>query len=155
MRQVRAGPSPDPVAVAGSPSHQRLVSGELAFRRGDWLDAIAFLEPGVESSWSPNTGFTRFPRRVNATSFYLATESLATAWLEAGDKTKALHVLENAAQARPEYRLGIRGAHVWFRGRARLAREYRKLGRLDEAVTIEDDVLHMLKHADADHPVVL
>ena len=41
------------------------------------------------------------------------------------------------------------------RVRARLAREYRTLGRVDEAVSIEDDVLRMLKYADADHPIVL
>ena len=41
-----------------------------------------------------------------------------------------------------------------FRVRARLASEYRKLGRLDEAVAIEDEVLRMLKYADADHPIV-
>ncbi len=37
---------------------------------------------------------------------------------------------------------------------ARLASEYRKLGRIDEAEAIEDEVLGMLKYADADHPIV-
>ena len=35
-----------------------------------------------------------------------------------------------------------------------LAREYRNLGRLDEAEAIENEVLRMLKYADADHPIV-
>ena len=41
------------------------------------------------------------------------------------------------------------------RVQARLARDYRKVGRVVEAVAIEDDVLRMLKYADADHPIVL
>lgn len=48
----------------------------------------------------------------------------------------------------------LSGAHGRFRVQARLALEYRKLGRIVDAVTIEDEVLHMLSHADADHPIV-
>ncbi len=115
--------------------------------REDWLDAIALLEPEIESVGAARGGVP----------FYLASESLATAWLEVGNATQALHVLERAAHGKPSYDQfgGIYGAHVWFGVRARLAREYRKLGRVDEAVAIEDDVLHMLKYADADHPIVL
>ena len=65
-------------------------------------------------------------------------------------------MLEEAAAAKARYRSGLFwGAFGRFRVQARLAREYRTLGRVDEAVAIEDDVLHMLKYADADHPIVL
>ena len=63
---------------------------------------------------------------------------------------------EEAAAAKARYGNNqFWGAFGRFRVRTRLAREYRKLGRIDEAVAIEDDVLHMLKYADADHPIVL
>ena len=41
-----------------------------------------------------------------------------------------------------------------FRLQARLARDYRRLGRVEEAVEIENEVLRMLRYADADHRVV-
>ena len=49
----------------------------------------------------------------------------------------------------------IIGAHGWFRVQARLAHEYRRLGRIPEAEAVEDVVLHRLTYADVDHPVVL
>ena len=73
-----------------------------------------------------------------------------------GDDARALRVLEEAAAAKARYGNNqFWGAFGRFRVRTRLAREYRTLGRIDEAVAIEDDVLHMLKYADADHPIVL
>ena len=47
--QVRAGLSPDPVALEAEPQGRRqLVAGTVAFRQGEWSDAIASLEPGVD-----------------------------------------------------------------------------------------------------------
>ena len=64
-------------------------------------------------------------------------------------------MLEKATEAKARYANFFWGAFGRLRVQARLAREYRALGRVDEAVAIEDDVLHMLKYADADHPIVL
>ena len=86
--------------------------------------------------------------------YYLGAESLATAWQQVGEDEQALRVLEEAAEAKARYSNFFWGAFGWLRVQARLAREYRELGRIDEAVSIEDDVLHMLKYADADHPIV-
>ena len=125
-----------------------MIAGEQAFRRGDWRGAIASLEPGID--WvRRNLGASR-------PVLYLESESLATAWLNVGEEAKALQVLEKAAQERPRYGGGmIIGAHGRFRVQARLAHEYRRLGRIQEAEAVEDELLHMLKYADADHPVVL
>ena len=147
-RQIRAGLTPDPAVLEAAPRfRQQLVAGELAFRRRDWGKAIASLEPALESGVGNN----------KRSWFYRASESRATAYLEVGDETQVLHVLERAAQDKPLYhgRDGIGTANDWLRVQARLAREYRRLGRIVEAVAIEDDVLHMLKYADADHPIVL
>ena len=51
-------------------------------------------------------------------------------------------------------RWGLEGAFGRFHVQARLAREYRKLGRVQEAEALEAEVLRMLKYADADHPIV-
>ncbi len=87
--------------------------------------------------------------------FYLGSESLVTAWQRLGNEAQALRVLENAAQVKArDLARGLTGAFGRFRVQARLAREYRQLGRIDEAVAIEAEVLRMLKYADADHPIV-
>ena len=147
--QVRAGLSPDPVALEAEPQgHQQIVAGIIAFRQGKWSDAIASLEPGIE--WARS-------RILYRKTFYLASESLATAYSRTGDEVRAMNVLEKAAEESPLLGFGgqIMGVHAWYRVQAGLARGYRKLGRTDEAVTVEDELLHRLKYADADHPIVL
>ena len=127
------------------PSQRDLASGELALRREDWHKAIELLQRGIAGESSRG--------RLD---YYLGAESLATAWQHVGDDAQALVVLEEAAAAKARYPISLMvGAFGGLRVQARLAREYRRLGRVDEAVAIEDDVLHMLKYADADHPIVL
>ena len=92
--------------------------------------------------------------------FHLGSESLATALQQVGSETQALHVLEEAAQVKAHYDTHpthqglLAGIFGRFHVQARLAHEYRQLGRIDEALAIEDTVLHMLKYADDDHPIV-
>ncbi len=126
-------------------SQRDLASGELALRREDWHEAIELLQRGIDGESS-----------LGQLDYFLGAESLATAWQHVGDDAQALVVLEEAAAAKARYPIGLMvGAFGQLRVKARLAREYRTLGRVDEAVAIEDDVLHMLKYADADHPIVL
>ena len=160
--QVRAGLPLDPADVEARPAGRlserqraerrlaetQLAEGELAFSRGDWQQAIQLFEPGLE--WARSSGDGQL-----GTTSYLASESLATAWLEVGEEAEAVRVLESVSVVRPVYGSQLWGGYGWFRVRARFAREYRKLGLVSEAVAIEDDVLHMLKYADADHPVLL
>ena len=144
LRTVRAGLPLEPEDVEAAPAFQRdLAFGELALRREDWHQAIELLQQGVD-------GESR-----GRLEYYLGAESLATAFQHVGDDAQALRVLEAAAAAKARYDSSFWGAFGGLRVRARLAREYRTLGRIDEAVAIEDDVLHMLKYADADHPIVL
>ena len=118
--------------------------GELALRRGETAEAIDRIERGLELTSLDGT-----------IDFYLGSESLATAWQRLGNETQALRVLEDAAQLKARYRnRELTGAFGRFRVQARLAREYRKLGRVQEAEAIEAELLRMLTYADADHPIV-
>ena len=148
LRWVRGGVALEPDDLQAIPGYERLSEsprqlalGELSFRRGDWRQAIELLEQGVEAT--------------GRLEFYQGSESLATAWQKVGDNARALRVLEHAAGRKARYEILLSGPSGKFRVQARLARVYRALGRIDEAVALEDEVLHMLKYADADHPVVL
>ena len=153
LRVVRADWSLDVIdlsrGLSGTPpgpndGYRELALGEVALRRGALDDEVERLERGIELTWG-----------ASALDFYLGSESLATAWQLLRNEPRALRVLENAAKVQARIETALGGAHGRFRVQARLAREYRKLGRIDEAVAIEDEVLHMLTYADADHPVVL
>ena len=151
FRAVRAGLPIDPASASweeGPAFQEQLVKGEVAFRRRDWPQAVELLTAGIDAAERlPLVEIGFFPE------FYQASESLATAWQRIGNETSALRVLETAAQTKAQYP-NLLGAVPRFHVQARLAREYRTLGRIDEAVAIEDDVLHMLRYADADNDIV-
>ena len=149
LEVVWAGLDPESFAYGRrtpSPADRDLASGELARRRGETSDAIERLERGIQG---PQL------RELSHQDFYRGSESLATALQESGEDTQALRVLEEAAQVRARYFFGnVVGAFGRSRIQARLAREYRKLGRNDDAEAIETDILLMLRDADDDHPIV-
>ena len=146
---VWAGLDPESFAYGPRPPSTAdwdLAGGELARQRGETSDAIERLEQGIQG---PQL------RELSHQDFYRGSESLATAWQELGEDTQALRVLEEAAQVRARYFFGqVVGAFGRSRIQARLAREYRKLGRNDDAEAIETDMLRMLRYADDDHPIV-
>ena len=161
-RSVRAGmtvdahrifvtPEFDSVAwEAGTTFPQQLIQGEEALGRGDWDRAAELLEAAIDGmgrNTEPSTEPSFFPE------YYQASELLATAWQRIGDETQALQVLETATHVQAQYPR-LWGVVPRFRVQARLARDYRRLGRVEEAVEIEDEVLHMLRYADASHQVV-
>ena len=167
FRVVQAGLDFEPWDFDHETWNWELALGELAFRRGDLVEAIERLAGGLESMreaclWG---SLSNAPCDMTVHDAFDASESLASAWQRLGNEEQALGVLEEAARRtvqhnylRPQVSavepLGMGGGFGRFRVRARLASEYRKLGRLDEAVAIEDEVLRMLKYADADHPIV-
>ncbi len=117
----------------------------MAFRRGDLVAAVERSERGLQG----------LGESYYFLEFFVASESLASAWQGLGNEPRALRVLEEAAhRTLPNRNDLLAGAFGRFRVQARLASEYRKLGRIDEAEAIEDEVLDMLKYADADHPIV-
>ncbi len=148
LRVVRAGLALERFGFPGGPiadANMELALGELALRQGDLVEAVERFERGLEG----------LGESYHLLEFFLASESLASAWQRLGNEPRALGVLEEAAHRTVRDRNDVlAGAFGRFRVRARLASEYRTLGRVDEAEALEDDVLRMLEYADADHPIV-
>ena len=93
------------------------------------------LEPGAEN---PN--------------FFLASDSLALAWLAQGEPSRAARVLDEAAQVPPVSTFGV--GFAWFTVELRRAQVYRQLGRVEEAEQIEARLRRLLAHADPDHVIL-
>ena len=112
------------------------VRGELARLEGRVGEAIPLLEPGV----------AKIP------VFFLASDSLALAWLAQGEPSRAARVLDEAAQVPP---LSTRGVgFAWLTVELRRAQAYRQLGRVVEAEQIEAGLRRLLAHADPDHVIL-
>ena len=87
--------------------------------------------------------------------FYNASLSLARAWEEAGSRSQALRVLEEAVRERPAYvGPGLAGAW-WIKTQVQLAEAYRKAGRPQRAVTVDERLRTLLAHADPGHRELL
>ena len=157
FRVVRAGLDLEPWGFSPDSANWELAQGELALRRGALVDAVDRLEGGLKRLHEVCLEVPLPTNRCfdDLLEFFVASESLASAWLRLGDVPRALAVLDAATRRTPRNHQHIlAGAFGRFRVQARLASEYRKLGRVDEAEAIEDEVLRMLKYADADHPIV-
>ena len=81
-------------------------------------------------------------------------ESLATALVQTGRRDEAIHELE-ACSAIPARYVGMLNSAYQMRLDLRLADEYRAVGRVADAVRIEDSLRRQLAFADADHPLVV
>jgi eukaryotic-like serine/threonine-protein kinase len=120
--------------------------GELALAKGKTAEAIPLLEASLPSYRSA---------QGVVTMFFVGSESLARAYAEKGDMSKAIQVLETASQERRG--LDKRYATIiypWLRTQFALAQMYRRVGRIEDARTVEVDLLKLLAHADADHPIL-
>jgi hypothetical protein len=78
-----------------------------------------------------------------------ATVNLATLLEEEGKRSEAIVLLEETGRRRRD--LTSLSVTWWMRGRAELARLYRKNGQIREAEAIEAHLLKLLAVADADH----
>ena len=116
----------------------RTVRGELARLDGRLGEAIPLLEEGLAEAGTNNL------------LLYLASDSLALAWLAQDEPSRAARVLDEAAQAFP--RIGV--ASFWLPLELRRAQVYRQLGRVAEAEQIEAGLRTLLAHADPDHVIL-
>ena len=126
------------------PREYRLVTlGELALASGDLVGAKKLLEEGT-TNILPRYGWT----------FFLGRESLARILEQAGDLPGAIATLEEASRKRQHQLYTGNSMLYWTRIEAQLADLYRKVGRVEEARAIENELRHLLQFADEDHAVL-
>src|SRR6266508_224810 len=114
---------------------------ELAFARGQTAEAVRQLKAGRE----------RAPFNSSNT-FFLGTETLATALSQQGDMEGAVRVLELASQQRTRAIFHfVSAGHSWMRTQLLLAKLYRRVGRQEDARRIAGELLKLLVYADPDH----
>jgi tetratricopeptide (TPR) repeat protein len=87
--------------------------------------------------------------------YFLGAESLALAHVKRGDLDSALNVLEAAAanRTRVNFVIAMAGAPFWMQDEMDLARLYRRLGRVQDAEKIENELRKLLAYADPDFPL--
>ena len=124
----------------------KIVRGELAMARGKTAQAIRLLQEGIEPPWMGPF----------ISAYFLGTETLANAWEQQGNMSKAIRLLEESSQGRAKALAALRGSSsfFWMRVRLRLASFYRKVGREQEAREIEAELRKLLAYADPDHPIL-
>ena len=118
------------------------VRGAIALEQGHLAEGTALLEKAVRS-----------PHGHLDPSF-LVSDILADAWEQQGEWEQAARVLEEASSKKTFIVYGG-AAPQWFRIQWRLAEVYRKLGRDEDALRIEEETLKLLTYADPDHPILL
>ncbi len=119
------------------------VRGELARLEGRLGEAIPLLEQGLAELQLNNSSL----------SSYLASDSLALAWLAQGEPSRAAQVLDEAA-VQPLLTTIPNLAFSWLTLELRRAQVYRQLGRVVEAEQIEAGLRQLLAYADPDHVIL-
>ena len=120
----------------------QVTRGIVAARHGRTEAAVSHLRNGLE--------LLRFSGELE---YFLAGETLARIWLDAGDADRAVTVLQDAAAQRQRtYGVGAWSGAYWLKMQADLAGSLRRLRRFDEASRVEEAIAATLQSADADHP---
>jgi serine/threonine-protein kinase len=129
-----------------STSASRAIMAEVRLANGYDENAIAELEQLREKRGGDFTG---------AGQYFRGSEAEADALVAHGDLQKAAAVLEDASE--PRWKIGLSGGSFpgvfWLRVRAKLARVYRQMGRLDDANRIDAELAKLLALSDRDFKV--
>ena len=139
------------LARLGLLSHQGLermdtssdaIRGTIALGQGNLAEGTDLLEKAVQLS-----------QYGNGNAYFLVSDILADAWEQQEEWEQAARVLEEAS-SRKTLLVNGGAAPLWFRIQWRLAGVYRKLGRDEDALKIEDELRTLLALADPDHPIL-
>ena len=141
----RVAMSPEPTARRRCAAMMRTVRGELARLERRVGEAILLLEQALAER--------------SGSVFYLASDSLALAWLAQDEPSRAARVLDEAAQVSPSPSFdlvtqSLEEGFAWLTVELRRAQVYRQLGRVEEAEEIEASLRKLLAHADPDHVIL-
>jgi tetratricopeptide (TPR) repeat protein len=88
-------------------------------------------------------------------SYFLVVEVLANAYLEEGNLSRAIALLEKASQKKSFLldQTSTTGP-IWLKTRLQLAQLYRQTSEEQKSREIEDQLRQQLAYADADHPIL-
>jgi len=134
--QYSADDPPSPIA--------RVVRGAVALRAGRTDESIALLEAALPrlAEWAEE-------------GYYVALESLALAWQQAGDLDRAAETLEVTRGMRAQAAFGANFRPLlWLRAQSQLADLYRALGRDHDAEALDLEIAALLAVADPDHALL-
>lgn len=88
--------------------------------------------------------------------YFLGAQSLAQAYESEADLPAALRVLQDVSANRAGNSLiAVGNGPFWMRDQIELARLYRRLGRVQDAEKIENELRKLLAYADPDFPILL
>jgi len=95
------------------------------------------------------------PTRYMNQTLMLASD-MADAYLTLGQSDEAMRVLKDET-ANPAESIGRdwAGGFPWIAARNHLAEVYERIGHTDEAMTIDNELLHLLAAADDDYPILI
>lgn len=128
------------------PQFRNVAMGELLLAQGKTLNGTRLLRAGLDEQ-----------RDHAYPTYFLGADSLARAYERQGNFSVALEVLKNASadRARVYGPFKMSGATLWMQDQADLARLYRRVGRVNDAENIEDELRKLLTYADPDYPMLV
>jgi serine/threonine-protein kinase len=128
------------------------VTGTLELARGHREAAATSFRRALEmADMVPNVAI---PSQAYANLHHQSTAvNLATILEADGKRSEAIALLEEAGRRRRDLTV-FNSLSLWMRGRAQLARLYRKNGQFREAEAIEAQLLKLLAVADPDYPLL-
>lgn len=122
-----------------------LARGELALARGRTEEGVALLRQGLEAQGNAASGGS-----------LMGSESLAGALEKEGKLGEAVEVLERltGSKGRAALFYGWGYGTRWMGTRLQLAGLYRRMGRENEALKVEEELRQLLACADPDHVLI-
>ena len=128
------------------PQFRNVAMGELLLAQGKTARGTRLLRDGLNEQ-----------RNHAYPSYFFGADSLARAYEREGNFSAALQVLQTASgdRVRANGPFKMSGATLWMRDQVDLARVYRRVGRVNDAEKIEDELRKLLAYADTDYPMLV
>lgn len=116
--------------------------GHIAYGRGQYEEARVQLEQSVDLL-RYGGGLTGY--------YFSSVQALSRVWEALGEPQRAIEALERASADKPR----MLNARVWWKEtQLRLAEVYRNVGRLEEAIAIENELRRYCAYADSEFPIL-
>ncbi len=128
------------------PWEMQRVTGEKLLAQGQAAKAVPLLRKGMKAA-----RFEAMP------VYFFDADWLARAYEKQGNLLAAVQVLEGASanRAAVNFSVPMAGVPFWMQDEMDLARLYRRLGRVQDAERIENELRKLLVYADPDFPLLV